>query len=62
MMVTKVYYIENSNALANALNFISSSYPSAIKQEPIEMNYSVVEITARAIDLFSIEKILAPLI
>ena len=62
MMTTKVYYIENSDALTNALNFISHEYPCAIQREFIEMNYSCVEITARTIDFASIEHILAPLV
>ena len=62
MITTKVYYIENTNALDNALNVISRNYPSAIRRDFIEMNYSCVEITARTIDLVSIENILAPLV
>ena len=62
MMTTKVYYIENTNALDNALATISNDYPSAIHREFIEMNYSCVEITARTIDFACIKKILAPLV
>ena len=62
MMITKVYYIENTNALDNALAIISTRFSSAIYREFIEMNYSCIEITARAIDIVSIERILAPLV
>ena len=62
MMTTKVYYIENTNELDNALEIISHNYPSAIHRDFIEMNYSCIEITARTIDLASIERILAPLV
>ena len=62
MMTTKVYYIENTNALDNALTLISTRFPSAIQRDFIEMNYSCVSITARTIDLMSIEHILAPLV
>lgn len=62
MMTTKVYYIQNTNALDKALARISNSYPSAISRDFIEMNYSCVEITARTIDIVSIERILAPLV
>ena len=61
-IITKVYYIQNSNELDNALNTISKNYPSAIHRNFIEMNYSCVEITARAIDIVSIEYLLAPLV
>lgn len=61
-IITKVYYIQNSNELDIALNVISRNYPSAIHRDFIEMNYSCVEITARTIDLVSIEYLLAPLI
>lgn len=62
MITTKVYYIENTNELDNALGIISHNYPSAIHRSYVEMNYSCIEITARAIDLVSIENILAPLV
>ena len=62
MITIKVYYIENTNALDNTLGIISHNYPSAIRRSYVEMNYSCIEITARAIDLASIEHILAPLI
>jgi len=62
MMTTKIYYIENTNALDNALTLISTRFPSAIHRNFIEMNYSCVEITARTIDLANIERILAPLV
>ena len=62
MMTTKSYYIQNSNELDNALGVISHNYPSAIHRNYVEMNYSCVEITARTIDIASIENILAPLV
>ena len=61
-IITKVYYIQNCNELDNALNVISKNYPSAIHRNFIEMNYSCVEITARVIDIKSIEYLLAPLV
>lgn len=61
-IITKVYYIQNSNELDKALNTISRNYPSAIHRDFIEMNYSSIEITARAIDIKSIEYLLAPLV
>ena len=60
-IITKVYYIQNSNELDDAINSISKNYPSAIHRNYIEMNYSCIEITARAIDIKSIEYILSPL-
>ena len=61
MMTLKTYFIQNSNALDNALSVISTNFPSAIQRTFIEMDYSEVSITARTIDFANIEKILAPL-
>ena len=61
-MLTKVYYIENSDNLENALNILRDTIPCFIDREFIEMNYSVVSIIARAEDLISVERMLAPLV
>ena len=61
MMTLKTYFIQNSNALDNALSVISTNFPSAIQRTFIEMDYSEISITARTIDFANIEKILAPL-
>ena len=61
-MLTKVYYIENSEALEKALNLIQETIPCFINSEFIEMNYSSVLIKARQEDFPFIEKTLAPLV
>ena len=61
-MTKKAWYIENSNELDNAIINITSTFPCFIDMEFIEMNYSKVEIEARAEDIASIEEILAPLV
>ena len=61
-MIKKAWYIENSNELDNAIINITSTFPCFIDMEFIEMNYSKVEIEARAEDIASIEEILAPLV
>ena len=61
-MITKVYYIENTNALDNTLSVLRDSIPCFIKREFIEMNYSVISILARAEDIISVERALAPLV
>ena len=61
-MITKVYYIENSDNLEKALNVLRDSIPCFIKREFIEMNYSEVSVIARSEDFISVERILAPLV
>ena len=61
-MITKTYYIENTNALEKALENITNNFPCFVNREFIEMNYSEIEIKAREKDAVSIERILAPLI
>lgn len=61
-MITKTYYIENTNALEDALENITNNFPCFVNREFIEMNYSEIEIKARKEDVVSIERILAPLV
>lgn len=61
-MITKTYYIQNTNELDKALETIRDSFPCFIHRELIEMNYSQIEINARNEDLIGIKNILAPLI
>lgn len=61
-MLTKVYYIENSDNLENALSILRDSVPCFIKREFIEMNYSEISIIARVEDIISVERMLAPLV
>lgn len=61
-MTTKTYYIENTNALDEALERIENDFPCFVEREFIEMNYSQIEINARNEDIVSIENILAPLV
>lgn len=61
-MITKVYYIENTNTLDKVLSALRDSIPCFIKREFIEMNYSVISILARAEDILSVERALAPLV
>lgn len=60
-MDIKVYYIENSLALTDALNQIRDDFPVFIDREFIEQDYSQVAINAREEDFPAIEDILAPL-
>lgn len=61
-MITKVYYIENTEALDNRLSVLRDNIPCFIKREFIEMNYSVISILARAEDIPWVERILASLV
>ena len=61
-MIKKVYYIENSVALDNALAKISEKLPCFVNREYIEMNYSEVTITAKEEDLATVELALALLV
>ena len=61
-MTKKVYYIENTSALDNALARIEASFPCFIDREYIVMNYSQISINARTEDINSIQSILAPLV
>lgn len=61
-MVEKIYFIENSTALSNALEYVKAVIPCFIDREYIEMNYSRISIHARVEDLKTIEDFLAPLV
>lgn len=61
-MTKKVYYIENTPELDEAVAQITDKFPCFLNRETIEMNYSIVEINARNEDIASIENILAPLV
>ena len=61
MITTKTYYIENSEDLDVALELMKGIIPCFIDREYIEMNYSEVEIIAKAEHREIIENILAPL-
>lgn len=61
-MTKKVYYIENTPELDEAVAQITDKFPCFLNRETIEMNYSIVEIVARNEDIASIENILAPLV
>ena len=61
-MTNKVYYIENSPELDEVIEKIENQFPCFLNRETIEMNYSIVEISARNEDIASIENILAPLV
>jgi hypothetical protein len=60
-MNTKAWYIENTNELETALNKIKKNFPCFIFRELVEMDFSKIEIKARAEDFRAIETILAPL-
>lgn len=60
-MATKTYYIENSERLNEVLELLKMAIPCIIEREYIEMNFSQIEIIARAEDLRTVEKYLAPL-
>ena len=59
-MVTKIYWIENTDTLNKALETLENIIPCFIKREFVEMNYSRVEIQARYEDLKTVERELAP--
>lgn len=61
-MTKKVYYIENTPELDEAVAQITDKFPCFLNRETIEMNYSIVEIVARNEDIASIENLLAPLV
>lgn len=61
-MTTKILHIENSKEAFEAYEKIENTFPCWIDAIPIEMNYSEVIIRARAEDMASIEKILAPFV
>ena len=61
-MTKKVYYIENTPELDEAVTQITDKFPCFLNIEGIEMNYLIVEIVARDEDTASIENILAPLV
>ena len=61
-MTEKIYYIENTNELDNAMDKIENDFPCFTERELIEMNYSKITIKARTEDIKHIEDILAPLV
>ena len=61
-MIRKVYWIENTNALEDALEKITNTFPCFIDRELVEMNFSEIGIFARVEDIIGIENILAPLV
>lgn len=61
-MVEKIYYIENTNELADAMDAIEQGFPCFVERELIEMDYSKITIKAREEDIKHIEEILAPLV
>lgn len=61
-MTEKIYFIENTNALENAMAKIEHDYPCFTERELVEMNYSKITIKARTEDIRHIEDILAPLV
>ena len=61
-MIEKSYYIENTNALDEAIVTIMNSFSCVVELETVEMNYSKVTIeTDRIEDIANIERVLAPL-
>lgn len=61
-MVEKIYYIENTDELNNAMDRIENDFPCFTNRELIEMDYSKITIKARTEDIGHIEDILAPLV
>lgn len=61
-MVEKIYYVNNSAKLDEAIDFLRNLIPCFIDQELIEMDYSKVSIVARVEDLKVVETNLAPLV
>ncbi len=58
-MTTKVYWMENTDTLDEALRTLTDIIPCFIKREYVEMNFSKVEIQAREEDLKTVEEKLA---
>ena len=58
-MVTKIYWMENTDTLDKALRTLTDIIPCFIKREFVEMNFSRVEIQAREEDLKTVERELA---
>ena len=61
-MIRKIYWIENTNELDDALAKITDTFPCFVDRELIEMNFSEIGIFARVEDIAGIERILAPLV
>lgn len=61
-MEEKIYYIESSNELTDAMWIIENEYACFTEYENIEMNYVKITIQARTEDIKHIEEILAPLV
>jgi hypothetical protein len=61
-MVEKIYYVNNSAKLDEAIDFLRNLIPCFIDQELIEMDYSKVSVVVRVEDLKVVETNLAPLV
>lgn len=61
-MRKKTFFIQNKIALDMILESIKETIPCFINREYVEMDYSEVEIIARAEDWTYVENMLAPLV
>ena len=61
-MEEKIYYIENTDELNDAMERIENDFPCFTEREFIEMDYSKITIKARTEDIKHIKDILAPLV
>lgn len=61
-MTEKIYYLERTDAVINALNLIINEIPCFVENIPVEMNYIKTTICARTEDISYVENILAPYI
>ena len=61
-MTEKIYYIQNSVALDEAIERLINLIPCFVDRDFIEMDYSKVVVKANNADLATVEKILAPLV
>lgn len=61
-MVEKIYFIENTNELEDALEYLTNAIPCFVDREFVEMNYSEITIKANEEDLATVERVLAPLV
>lgn len=59
-MTEKIYFIENTNALEDALEMLINAFPCFVEREFVEMNFSKITVRALEINLASVERILAP--
>ena len=61
-MIERIYYINNSIELEEAIDFLQALLPCFVERELVEMDYSKVTITARCEDVRTVDLKLAPLI